>query len=226
VSLARCRLAVTLSFDEWSADVTIGGLAGKEYMVRVRIQKRRTIAVVVGLLALSTGCSEYRLQRRAASPALSAPLAGRASICVFRPHGLGTSVISPVSDNGAIVGATDGSSYFCYSAEPGVHRIRTADAPPLAISARPGKRYFLAHDMNVGTDTLMRITAASAQQLSGWCGEVAVRAAPEHVAVLKRGDVARAQPSLGAPLVPEREVDRADDSKLVAKAPRRAMPLK
>ena len=44
----------------------------------------------------------------------------------------------------------------------------------------------------VGPDTLTRITRASAEALRAWCGEVEVRAAPKGVAVLKRGQIARA----------------------------------
>ena len=143
---------------------------------------------------MSAGCSGYRTQRAPASPrsSFAAPAAGRARICVFRAHGLGASVVSPVSDNGAIVGATDDSSYFCYDAEPGPHRIRTADAPKLTLTVKPGKSYYLAHDLNVGPDSLTRIKRESAEALSAWCGEVEVLAAPQGVAVLQHGQIARA----------------------------------
>lgn len=160
---------------------------------------------VLGVAVLSAGCSDYRTQRVAASPSASfaAPPAGLSTICVFRPHGLGSSVTAPVSDNGTIVGATDDASYFCYQAEPGPHRIRTADAPPLSIDAKEGRSYFLAHDLNVGPDTLLRVTRGSAEALTAWCGEIELRAAPQGVAIFKRGDVARAD-------FPRRLVVRAD----------------
>jgi hypothetical protein len=162
-----------------------------------RAVKHITTMRVVGLattMIVGGGCSGYRTQRAASPPStsFSAPPAGLATICVFRAQGLGTSVVAPVSDNGAIVGATEGTSYFCYQAEPGPHRIRTADAPALAIRIKEGKSYFLAHDLNVGADTLIRIKRESAEQLSAWCGEVEVNAAPSGVAVLKRGEIARA----------------------------------
>src|SRR5688572_24254317 len=105
----------------------------------------------ISIFAVGSGCSGYRTQRAAASPGtlFAAPAEGLATICVFRPHGLGASITSAVSDNGAIVGATDNSSYFCYQAEPGPHRLRTADAPKLSLDVKAGKTYYLAHDFNV-----------------------------------------------------------------------------
>jgi hypothetical protein len=168
-------------------------------MGHLSLEKLKVIGFSVGLLGLSASCSEYRVNRAAASPAsaLSAPLSKQAAICIFRPHGLGTSVISPVTDNGAVVGATEGSSYFCYLAEPGLHQIRTADAPRLLLDAEAGQRYYLVHDMNISADSLARITMQNAYELSAWCGEVEVRQAPQNVAVLQRGAVARAEPGSG-----------------------------
>jgi hypothetical protein len=158
------------------------------------IATSQRVALVAGVLMLGSGCSGYRTQRAAAAPRspLTAPPAGLAAICVFRPHGLGASVVAPVGDNGSIVGATDDSSYFCYDAEPGPHRIRTADAPRLSIDVKAGSSYFLVHDMNVGPDTLIRIKRESAEALRAWCGEVEVNSAPQGVAVLQRGQIARA----------------------------------
>jgi hypothetical protein len=152
------------------------------------------VALATSILIIGGGCSGYRTQRAVADPTspFAVPSAGRAAICVFRPHGLGASVVSPVSDNGSIVGATSDSSFFCYDAEPGPHRIRTADAPGLAIDVMEGRSYFLAHDLNVGPDTLIRVKRESAEALRAWCGEVEVNAAPRGVAVLKRGEIARA----------------------------------
>ena len=162
--------------------------------MRRHFETLKSTCLFISVFAVSPGCSDYRTQRAAASPGSSfaAPAAGLATICVFRPHGLGASVVSPVSDNGAIVGATDDSSYFCYQAEPGPHRIRTADAPKLSLNVKEGKSYYLAHDLNVGCDTLTRIKQESAHALTAWCSEIEVRAAPPGVAVLKRGQIARA----------------------------------
>ncbi len=158
------------------------------------IESLRLFGIVVGVSTVSSGCSGYHMQRTAAAPSAvsSPPPAGLSTICVFRPHGLGTSVIAAVSDNGTIVGATDGSSYFCYLAEPGPHRIRVSDAPKLALHAKQGKRYYLMHDLNIGADSVTRITRGTAEALSAWCSEVELSAAPEGVAVFKRGQVARA----------------------------------
>jgi hypothetical protein len=158
------------------------------------LETLKSTCLFIAVFLVGTGCSGYRTQRAIAAPdaSFAAPAAGLATICVFRPHGLGASVVAPVSDNGAIVGATANSSYFCYQAEPGPHRILTADAPKLVLNATEGKTYYLAHDLNVGRDALVRIKQGSAQALTAWCGPIELRAAPPGVAVLKRGQIARA----------------------------------
>jgi hypothetical protein len=158
------------------------------------IESLKFASLVIGASTASSGCSGYRMQRAADAPSapFSAPPRGLSTICVFRPHGLGTSVIAAVSDNGTIVGATDGSSYFCYHAEPGRHRIRVADAPKLALDVKQAKSYYFAHDLNIGADTLTRITRGSAEALSAFCADVELSEAPEGVAILRRGAVARA----------------------------------
>jgi hypothetical protein len=160
-----------------------------------------SFAALFCFTGLATGCSGYQLGRSTtAASAFSRPAAMSAKICVFRPHGLGTSVVAPVSDNGVIVGATEGSSYFCYLAEPGSHRIHTGDAPPLVFDVEERHEYYIAHDLNVGNDALIRITRESAYQLSSWCGNKVVERAPANVSVLKTGMVARAS-TPGAPAV-------------------------
>ena len=148
--------------------------------MRRHLETLKSTFLIVSVFTVSAGCSDYRTQRTTASAArsFSAPAPGLATICVFRSHGLGASVVSPVSDNGAIVGATENASYFCYQAEPGPHRIRTADAPKLVLDAKDGESYYLAHDMNVGADALIRIKKESAAALSSFCGEVELRAVP------------------------------------------------
>lgn len=51
----------------------------------------------------------------------------------------------PTRDNGALVGATSGPTYFCYRAEPGEHEIVVeADNQETArLAAEAGKTYFL-----------------------------------------------------------------------------------
>jgi hypothetical protein len=152
-----------------------------------------SFAALIFFAGLATGCLGYQLESTTTAPsAFSRPSEKSGKICVFRPHGLGTSVVAPVSDNGAIVGATEGSSYFCYLAEPGSHRIRTGDAPPLVFDVEEHREYYVAHDLNVGKDGLIRITRESAHQLSSWCNNMVVERAPASVSVLKTGMVARA----------------------------------
>jgi hypothetical protein len=160
------------------------------------ITKRAAIAAVL-LSPAVCACSEYRTRsvEHPPIPAFSATSTEHATICVFRPHGLGRSVIAPVSDNGAIVGATDGSSHFCYLAEPGMHRVRTADAPQLELTVSAGTHYFVMHDLNVGPDKLTRITPESARQLAAYSDYALLRATPRGIPVPAELAVARAEPA-------------------------------
>jgi hypothetical protein len=42
---------------------------------------------------------------------------------VLRPQWIAAAVTAPVHDNGRLVGATRGPTYFCYAAQPGHHVI-------------------------------------------------------------------------------------------------------
>jgi hypothetical protein len=70
---------------------------------------------------------------------------------VLRPESLASEVTMEVRDNGRIVGATRGGTYFCYLAAPGEHQITSIDddTGPTLLRATDGARYFIHQE--VGT---------------------------------------------------------------------------
>ena len=82
-------------------------------------------------------------------PAEPAPPKGSAEICVLRPESLAEGVTMEVRDNGRIVGATRGSSYFCYLAAPGEHQITSIDddTGPTLLRAADGARYWIHQEV-------------------------------------------------------------------------------
>jgi hypothetical protein len=84
--------------------------------------------------------------RPAAEPAVPK---GSARVCVLRPDSLATDVTMEVRDNGRVVGATRGSSYFCYLAAPGEHQIASIDddTGPTLLRASDGARYWIHQEV-------------------------------------------------------------------------------
>lgn len=198
-------------------------------MDRINARRAQSLGWLVCWGSLLAGCSEYRVQRPAQEPSarLAAQQETQSIICVFRHHGLGTSVVAPVTDNGVVVGATEGSSYFCYAAEPGRHELRVSDAEVVSLDVVAGRGYYLLHDMNVTQDRLFLITQQSASELSAWCDELELVRTPEAVVVLERGAVARARPvteEAGPVRVAQRansaDVEEERDDRLAAEQPR------
>jgi hypothetical protein len=127
--------------------------------------------------ALLLGCSPYSL---AAPP--SVPLAAFgpartdvATVCVIRPSHWALAVTFVVRDDGQLVGATRGESYFCYFAQPGDHSIVSSTGDGVdwdghaALTVVAGKRYWLHQDYEnvVGPilDRLQRVGEARAREL-------------------------------------------------------------
>jgi len=110
----------------------------------------RTTALL--LLLASAGCTSWKLSPASAPrvyPTSPVP-ASAAKICVVRTAVIGFAVTFPTRDNGALVGATRGETYFCYLAEPGLHEI-TIEADEVehaALSAEAGKSYFLKQEVD------------------------------------------------------------------------------
>lgn len=118
----------------------------------------------VGALALTlagagaaAGCSSYATRALVPPPILAtAPVPpDLARVCVVRRHHLAALVQVVVRDNGLLVGATEGASYFCYYAAAGPHRITafaggdddrelgTGGFAALAFRAEPAHAYFV-----------------------------------------------------------------------------------
>jgi hypothetical protein len=95
---------------------------------------------------LLDGCYSYGLRKPDAPPLDAfAATADAGRICVLRPQWIAAAVTAPVHDNGRLVGATRGPTYFCYAAQPGHHVITSkADTVEEAmLDVEAGKRYYL-----------------------------------------------------------------------------------
>lgn len=107
---------------------------------------RRSIAACAVACAL-LACSPWGFVEPKTPPiaAFAAPPNQLAQICVLRPHLLAGAVTFPVRDNGKLVGATRGASYFCYWAQPGQHRVTSEadDVQEANVQTIAGARYYL-----------------------------------------------------------------------------------
>lgn len=114
----------------------------------------RALLLLVGCAALAAlGCGHARAGG-AASPAALAELGpvpvGSAQVCVVRPASLAAQTSMPVRDNGRLVGATRGTTFFCYLASAGEHQITSVDddTGPTLLRAQSGARYWLHQDVS------------------------------------------------------------------------------
>jgi hypothetical protein len=111
---------------------------------------RTFIAVMCGLCAV--GCTSWHLAEptgpQVAPFGPAAPAV--ATVCVVRTSILAQAVVFPTHDNGVLVGATRGPTYFCYLAEPGAHTIDIeADEDAQAtLMVAAGGRYFLHEEVD------------------------------------------------------------------------------
>jgi len=122
------------------------------------MSSRLCILGLVGLL----GCSSYEIVALEA-PAIDIHAPGPrdlGTVCVVRPHEVGHLAQAVVRDNSRLVGATQGASYFCYFAEPGLHVVVSTygddvdatlgtdvvrDASVVVVA---GSRHYLHHDVS------------------------------------------------------------------------------
>lgn len=102
-------------------------------------------------LALA-GCTSWKLAAPSATAlrADTAPPVGAAKVCVIRTAVVAIAMTFPTRDNGTLVGATSGPTYFCYLAEPGEHEVvvEADDEATARLVAEPGKSYFLAQEVD------------------------------------------------------------------------------
>lgn len=146
-----------------------------------------TLGLMLVLVAAS-GCSRYWVGRPMAPPidALGRPPSGLGQLCVVRPFWGTTAVTLVVRDNGNLVGATHGPSYFCYFAEPGGHRIvsEVSDAGMVEkpretrIEITRGGRYFLQQTVEAGGTVLDWLSEAEAAKIVDRCGYQVLISAP------------------------------------------------
>jgi hypothetical protein len=103
--------------------------------------------VLAFLAVTAAACSAYRISEpRAEVLHPFAPIpTDFARVCVIRTSRLAQAVAFPTLDNGTLVGATKGPTFFCYKAEPGEHTLRfQADEPTVeTLHAEGGRSYYL-----------------------------------------------------------------------------------
>lgn len=133
----------------------------------------RALGVLLFLLLSMGGCAHYRITAPDPPPldALGEPPYGLGQICVLRPHSLGALVTIPVRDNGHLVGATRGPSYFCYLVQPGFHDVTSdsGNVARLGLNIAPGARLYLQQVINVGPDELIALDEERAAALLPRC---------------------------------------------------------
>jgi hypothetical protein len=132
------------------------------------------------LAVASFGCSPYRVIRPDAPPldARAEPPFGCGEICVVHPHSVDQRTLA-VRDNGALVGATRGPSYFCYRAEPGRHRLtvsRARGAADFVVAA--GARQFVHQAAGPGA-SLEMVDDATGRSMLARVDYALLVAAPE-----------------------------------------------
>ena len=109
------------------------------------------VAVRTGVFAFlamtAAACSAYRIaEPRAEVLHPFAPIPEDfARVCIIRTSHLAQAVAFATLDNGALVGATKGPTFFCYKAEPGEHTLRIESDEPTVVKlhAEGGKSYYL-----------------------------------------------------------------------------------
>lgn len=166
-------------------------------MRRMKVMMCSAILIFVG------GCYSYGL-RKADTPPLDAfgPVAAVGQVCVVRPHWIASAVTAVVRDNGQIVGATRGPTYFCYRAQPGHHVITSkADSVEEAsLDVESGKRYYLHQivDNIAGwvRTRLVWIDDTEAQRLIPKCGYRVLVSVPGNER-LPSAEPAPAAPAIG-----------------------------
>ncbi len=141
-------------------------------------------------------CTGYSVTTTRTPPvhAFAQPPADHATICVFRPHGIGAAVVTPVTDNSTLVGATEGQGYFCYLAEPGEHTVQANDSfEKLDVVA--GEHYYLRHRYTGSGDSLDTVGLQMARALAAHCVYTVLDETPQGRATPPAIAMARATPA-------------------------------
>jgi hypothetical protein len=108
------------------------------------------ISLVACSAVLAFGCAHASHAQRDGLIAELGPVpSGSAQVCVVRPASMAAQVSMAVRDNGHLVGATRGTTFFCYLARAGEHQIASSgdDTGPLLLRAESRARYWLHQDV-------------------------------------------------------------------------------
>ncbi len=145
--------------------------------------------VMAGAMA---ACSPYSISG-GTTPRMQAFGPSRAdvgTVCVIRSSTWARAVTFVLHDNGTLVGAAKGDSYFCYEAEPGEHEIvsdtfDSTDHPGrTSIAVVAGERYWLHqdHENTFGsvTSKLVWIDESVARDLIGGTEYKVLTETPAH----------------------------------------------
>jgi uracil-DNA glycosylase len=176
---------ITKSFGAKTPDAGLSSPArGKRDFPRGEVGMGRSAvaASVVVLCGVALGCSSYVVSTPAQAPVGpfgEAPI-GLAKVCVYRPHELGASLTTTVRDNGKLVGATRGPTFFCYLAKPGLHHLEVerSDADALELEVVSGMKYHVHHEINFGPDRLTLVEEREAREYAAGCAYSVVTDVP------------------------------------------------
>jgi hypothetical protein len=168
-------------------------------------RKNWLLGMVVVAGGISSACTRYEIAPRDTAPAGAFdPLpANTGQICVVRPHNVALLVPAVVRDNRRLVGMTRGPTWFCWFAEPGVHRIMTRygddidenlgtdEVTDAAILVEPGGRYYLHHDVSKILTISVRwvLDPAEAQSMIAECEWADLVAGPSEEKLPAPGEV-------------------------------------
>jgi hypothetical protein len=162
--------------------------------------RMRTL-MVVGAVTL-IGCGGWGFTEPKTPPIepFATPPSDLAQVCVMRPHINAGAVTFAVKDNGRLVGATRGASYFCYFAAPGRHRITSEadDQSEAEVTILPSTRYYLhqqvKNTMGYVTSPLEWVPETEAHKMINKCDYRVVTSVPEGEVRPPVNPVAAAQP--------------------------------
>jgi len=170
----------------------------------------KRLRVFLGMLGVVAGvftsaCTRYEIAARDTAPAktFDALPANTGQICVIRPHNVALLVPAVVRDNRRLVGMTKGPTWFCWLAEPGVHKIKTRygddvdenlgtdEVTDAAILVEAGGRYYLHHDVSKVLSMSVRwvLDPAEANAMIAECEWADLVAGPEGEKLPAPGEV-------------------------------------
>jgi hypothetical protein len=98
---------------------------------------------------------------------LGPPPYGLAQVCLIRPHTWSLLHKIPLEDNGQLVGATRGPSFFCYVAHPGSHQLDMPEetSAPIELELAAGQRVYVHQRVQVGSTSLRLLPSDEANLL-------------------------------------------------------------